>query len=237
MNYGDPVDWSPELRQMDLVALDFTVEIVHNYNVGEEPEFLAALDGLFVNTRCGASLREVHIANYDGLRRVPDALRSLTHLQHLDLSDNDIDVLPDWVGELPLVILNLNGTHLRTLPTSLRSTRTLRVLELVYTSWLSGPIRYRDSDGRELVVMIVGQEEVDFGEDTADEVARIDGELQPLSLALPDLRFRLHESSWDRGYTTDARVGASPRTWWHAGCGVHWTDPSFYNGEYARVYF
>ena len=178
-----------------------------------------------MNTRCGASLREVHIANYHGLRRVPDALRSLTHLQHLDLSDNDIDVLPDWVGELPLVILNLNGTHLRTLPTSLRSTRTLRVQELVYTSWLSGPIRYRDSDGRELVVMIVGHEEVDFGEDTADEVARIDGELQPLSLALPELRIRLHERYWDQGWP---RLGEFPRTWWHARCGVHWTDPSFY---------
>ena len=222
MVYGDPVDWSPELRQMDLVALDFSVEMSDNYNVGEEPEFLAALDGLFVNTRCGASLRELHISGYDGLRRVPDALRSLTHLQHLDLSGNaDIDALPDWVGELPLVVLNLSWTNLRTLPTSLRATRTLRFLELVGTSWLSGSIRrYRYG-----VVMVLDGEEVPLGEATADAVARIDGELQPLSLALPDLRFRLHERYWDQGWE---RLGEFPRTWWHAGCGVHWTDPSFY---------
>ena len=73
--------------------------------------------------------------------------------------------------------------------------------------------------------MVLDGEEVPLGEATADAVARIDGELQPLSLALPDLRFRLHERYWDQGWE---RLGEFPRTWWHAGCGVHWTDPSFY---------
>ena len=58
--------------------------------------------------------------------------------------------------------------------------------------------------------------------EAADEIARIDGELRPLSLALPDLRLRLHDRHWDSGEEPPAGH------WWHARCGHHWTEPVFY---------
>ena len=51
--------------------------------------------------------------------------------------------------------------------------------------------------------------------------------LRPLSLALPDLRLKLHathaEGTWPFR-------GQAPPTmfWWHARCGVDWTDEAFY---------
>ena len=59
-------------------------------------------------------------------------------------------------------------------------------------------------------------------DDAADEIARIDAILRPLSLAVPELRVLMHSD--DDGRTPK---GASMRCW-HARCGYDWTDPVFY---------
>ena len=213
---GAPVDWSQQLRDMDLKSVHYSPHISDR----DADDLCLALDNLFLETRCGTSLRELHLRSYDGLRRVPDALRSLINLQHLDLSNNeDVEALPDWIGELPLVVLNLSGTGLRTLPTSLRATTTLRILELVWTDWLSGPQRESRSDR---AFMFAGSGEIYLDDSEAsDDIARRDSILLPLSLALPDLRLRLHP--WNRVHNLPPRM-----FWWHARCGRHWTDPEFY---------
>ena len=64
--------------------------------------------------------------------------------------------------------------------------------------------------------------------DAADEIARIDAILRPLSLAVPELRVLMHSD--DDGRTPK---GASMRCW-HARCGHDWTDPVF---EYSCMYW
>ena len=55
----------------------------------------------------------------------------------------------------------------------------------------------------------------------ADERNRRDAILRPLSLAIPDLRFRLHSDDND-DFPEDASMH-----WWHALCGHDWWDPVF----------
>ena len=55
----------------------------------------------------------------------------------------------------------------------------------------------------------------------ADERNRRDAILRPLSLAIPDLRFRLHSDDND-DFLEDASMH-----WWHALCGYDWWDPVF----------
>ena len=59
--------------------------------------------------------------------------------------------------------------------------------------------------------------------DAADEIARRDAVLRPLSLALPELRILLHPD--ESGKT---KRGAPCNGWWHARCGYDWTDPVFF---------
>ena len=58
----------------------------------------------------------------------------------------------------------------------------------------------------------------------AAEVARREAVLRPLSLALPDLRFRLgfEPSGLEFGEPEPAMV------WWHAACGHDWWEEVFY---------
>ena len=58
--------------------------------------------------------------------------------------------------------------------------------------------------------------------DAAEEIARMDAVLRPLSLAVPELRVLMHSND---GGTTPK--GASMRCW-HARCGHDWTDPVFF---------
>ena len=153
------------------------------------------------------------------MTRLPECLLRLPRLEHLDLSGNfDLVELPDSVGQLPLVVLNLSWTGVRTLPASLQTTSTLRVLDVWQSTWLCGPSRdirtgevYLSADRRCLKLA-----------DAADEIARIDAILRPLSLAVPELRVLMH--SEDEGRTPK---GASMRCW-HARCGYDWTDPVFF---------
>ena len=87
-------------------------------------------------------------------------------------------------------------------------------------SWLCGPSRdirtgeaYLSADRRCLKLA-----------DAADEIARIDAILRPLSLALPELRIRMHGDE-STGMTPK---GAPCGGWWHARCGNNWTDPVFF---------
>ena len=55
-----------------------------------------------------------------GLTQVPDSVRQLTDLYHLDLRMNHIDDIPDFIGELSqLRYLNLGGNQIEVIPESI----------------------------------------------------------------------------------------------------------------------
>jgi internalin A len=65
-----------------------------------------------------------------GLTIVPDWLRELSDLTHLDLSRNRLTVVPDWLGDLTsLTFLNVRGNELTTVPNSLGQLRSLNALD------------------------------------------------------------------------------------------------------------
>ena len=222
-------DWAGELSAMSLESVSFQVDQMGQ----DEEDFCYDLGHMFLQdddnwedddsvgrdffadhvatlplTRLGESLREIHLDGYDGLTRMPECLLRLPRLQHLDLSgSSDLVELPDSVGQLPLVVLNLCHTGIRTLPASLQTTRTLRILELTFTDLSAFMPSQRDA----LVLQFCD----------ADERNRRDAILRPLSLAIPDLRFRLHSDDND-DFPEDASI-----IWWHALCGHDWWDPVF----------
>ena len=55
-------------------------------------------------------------------------------------------------------------------------------------------------------------------------IARRDAILRPLSLAIPDLRFKLHSDERGFGFQQGARIH-----WWHARCGHDWWDDVFFS--------
>ena len=157
-----------------------------------------------------------------GSGSLPAALRDLNKLRSLSMRCMTIQSLPQWFGALPLVelyiVLNLSWTSVRTLPASLQTTTTLRVLEVWNGWWLAGPYRhYQTGEFR----LQAGNDDVKLA-DAADEIARRDAVLRPLSLAVPELRVLMHAN--DGGKTPK---GASMRCW-HARCGHDWTDPVFF---------
>ena len=204
-----PAEWASQLRCMRLEAVTFILDPLFNIEISDvdpSDDF-----GLFVDAPCGDSLAEFRLQS-SVMLRAPACLRGFPHLRHLDLSGSDkLKKLPENLGRLPLVILNLNCTKVRDLPASLRETTTLRLLELQLT-WLSAPCKHMTPDD---VVLPCGGfctviRHSDDDDDAAfeDEIARRDAILTPLSLAIPELRFMLH-------------VGRE--TWWHARCGWHWS--------------
>ncbi len=54
-----------------------------------------------------------------GLKTVPVSLRAVPRLRILNLSDNKIQELPEWIGELSVDFLNLSGNQIRSLPESI----------------------------------------------------------------------------------------------------------------------
>ena len=153
------------------------------------------------------------------MTRLPECLSRLPRLEHLDLSGNfELEHLPDDLGLLPLVVLDLSWTGVRTLPASLQTTTTLRVLEVWQGGWLAGPSRHHQTGE---FYFQAGRDHIKLA-NAADEIARRDAVLRPLSLALPELRILMHANDMAR-----TPKGASMR-WWHARCGYDWTDPVFF---------
>ena len=156
------------------------------------------------------------------MTRLPECLLRLPRLQHLDLSCNfDIESLPDDIAQLPLVVLNLSWSGVRTLPASLQTTSTLRVLDVWECKGLCGPSRHPRTG--EIILQAGPRWDVKIA-DATDEIARRDAVLRPLSLALPELRIRMHGDE-STGMTPK---GAPSGGWWHARCGYDWTDPVFF---------
>ncbi len=65
------------------------------------------------------------------------------------------------------------------------------------------------------------------------EADRRDATLQSLSVALPDLRIRLHSHS-ERHSINMLQIDAD-KYFWHAKCGFDWLDPIFYTDERHRL--
>ena len=204
-------DWALQLSAMSLESVNFQVDHMGQ----DEEEFGYSLGHMFLQdddnwedddsvgrdffadhvatlplTRLGESLREIHLTGYDGFTRVPECLLRLPHLQHLDLSGNfDLGHLPDDIALLPLVVLDLNWTGIETLPLSLQTMTTLRILDLSATRLGA------DVEGAPI---------------RAADIARRDAILRPLSLAIPDLRFSLHSCQAGFTFQQGARMH-----WWH----------------------
>ena len=135
------------------------------------------------------------------------------------------------MGQLPLVVLNLSWTEIETLPASLRTTATLRILELVQTR-LSADVDHaiRVKRGR-VRVRRRGYDSRAFAANPrqggtpgdADDIRRRDAVLRPLSLAIPDLRIHMHSDEDGNDFERAASMH-----WWHARCGHDWWDFVFF---------
>ena len=134
-------------------------------------------------------------------------------------------------GQLPLVVLDLRWTAIETLPASLRTTATLRILELVDTR-LSADVddAIRVKRGR-VRVRRRGYDSRAFAANPrqggtpgdADDIRRRDTILRPLSLAIPDLRIHMHSDEDGNDFERAASMH-----WWHARCGHDWWDVVFF---------
>ncbi len=63
------------------------------------------------------------------LSELPELLKTLTHLEELNLSNNRLTTLPEWLGELKyLQILNISGNNLINMPESLGNLSHLKDL-------------------------------------------------------------------------------------------------------------
>ena len=171
-----------------------------------------------MGTPCGASLRELNIHG-NQLGSVPECLRGL-QLQVLRLGETGITALPSWISELPLVFLDLTSNPLlATLPSSLHSLTTLRVLDLRETD-LGGPqLEFRSVDGGidgpVVPKLWVGGVLQNIA-DCIEEVVRRDSVLGQLSRALPGLRLRIHEIPWEMREGHDSYLDSGlEKNWWH----------------------
>ena len=217
-SYGCAIaEWAPTLRQMRLESVTFAGEVPS----GEQWEMENALEQMVgPGSICGTTIRELGLCG-QGLGRVPDSFRPL-RLRSINLEECDLRELPDWLGELPLVVLNLEmNKMLKALPVSLRQATTLRVLYLDFTS-LAGPFIFGYGENSEKCLFVDGARRI-YDDVPHEEIFRRDGELRGISEALPELRIQLHS-------LPDNREDVA-HVWWHARCGTDWTDSSFISRE------
>ena len=228
------------LRRMSLEAITSTRD---TWSDDEEAAgvpiegYMDALERLVVGTPCGASLRELDIKG-NQLSHVPDCFRGL-RLQVLNVEECGLEAIPSWIAELPLVALDLaQNSSISTLPASLQTLTSLRVLVLRGTNLCGPQVECRDEEGNiwfgkshERCVPVLWFLENGTGEacryeldddETLAEIVRRDAILRGLSLALPDLRMMLY---WRTGDMLEINPA---KDWWHARCGYDWIDPVFY---------
>ena len=195
----------------------------------DSPEFDARVARVFQRTVCGLTVREIEF-NGLGFMSLPEGLRGLRRLTKLDISSSHVTTLPEWLGESPLVELKLGGSTIETLPRSLRSCASLRMLNLAFT-----PLGTAHTfDGPREIYVPTGMVEprgmgvyvMNFEDVPESEIRRRTNELMGISLALPDLRIRFSfQDESERGYFDGREVEEIPN--WHARCGKPWTDPTF----------
>ncbi len=216
------------LRDMSLEAVDYSTAFFEQSDGLEDVGLESKLERLVVGTACGASLRELNIGGLH-LDAVPGCLRGL-RLQYLDVKQTGLTSLPQWLAELPLVALKVSdNVRLATLPSSLRSLTSLKVLELSDTN-LGGPQPDKGPYGAAHVALAIGGVLVKLDRTEAiAEADRRDAILQPLSVALPDLRIRLHSHS--ERHSINMNQISADKYFWHAQCGFDWLDPIFYTDE------
>ena len=217
------------LRDMSLEAVDYSTAFMDQSDGLDVIGLESKLERLVVGTACGASLRELNIGGLH-LNAVPGCLRGL-RLQYLDVKQTGLTSLPQWLAELPLVCLRVSdNVRLATLPPSLRTLTSLKVLELSDTN-LGGPQPNAYwVGGAAFPALAIGGDLVKL--DRAEAIAeadRRDAILQPLSVALPDLRIRLHSHS--ERHNVDMLQITADKYFWHAKCGFDWLDPIFYTDE------
>mmetsp|Transcript_25882 Transcript_25882/g.79592 ORF Transcript_25882/g.79592 Transcript_25882/m.79592 type:complete len:210 (+) Transcript_25882:2145-2774(+) len=207
---------------MSLEAIDFSCD-------GCPTDCYApALDNMLRGTPCGASLRELCLHGNE-LSRVPECFRGL-QLTNLDLTFSNLRELPEWISDMPLIVLNLRfNALLAELPQSLHEVRTLRVLDLDGTE-LSGPHYDPDEEGCPLGINYysTGRHFVPVTDAAvAGELARRETILRGLSLAVPELRIKTAGTEAWSGSTSELN-DPTKKVWWHAACGHDWTDSIFY---------
>lgn len=219
-DYGDLALEVEALRDRPLEVIDYRCDPGGGFYC---PWFDEKIARLFVGTECGRTLRELSLYAEQRFVTLPDGIRGL-RLTKLDITFTNVTAIPDWLGEMPLVELILAGTRIESLPRSLQSCGSLRILNLCHTPLgsadASDPGHDWDLGPRVLVVPpgLVAPRGADMHLMTLEdvpqsEIRRRTSELTAVSLALPDLRIRFsfHNETRD----------------WHVRCGKPWTDPAF----------
>ena len=200
----------------------------------EEYEFADPLERLLSSASATLQSLDLHGHHLLGIDAFPRALRDCRLLRKLDLDKCEIQVLPDWIGELPLVVLDLTANYgLEDLPLSMQSCHTLRLIKLRLTC-LSGPyapsFEADDEDENSLegrVCLLTQEGTMPLEEVSTEELNRRRAALMAISRALPDLRLELHHAvrggrcvCWREGDKGDA--GGDPQ---YAGRTIDPLDP------------
>ena len=236
-------DWLYEFERMGLTTLDL-YDADAGFSVHQDHADVFSTDARLAGTPLAASLERLTVCGFTDLPRVPAVVPTLKSLRLLCLASVKLTEIPAAIGELPLVVLDCSYTCIADLPLSMHAMTTLRILDLEGTH-LNGPERHEEdasghdhtSDGG--VVYIRTPDEdlmqgthyfLDVMDPSREAAAAIEARnnvLRPLSLALPDLRLKLHAT---HAKGTWPFRGQAPPTmfWWHARCGVDWTDEAFY---------
>ena len=160
----------------------FPLERLHLENKSaalNEAEAAMKLHRLLHGTPLGASLCELVLDAWR-LTEVPQCLRGLRQLRRLSVQYwFDLCTMPDWLAELPLQVLSIVHTRVDGLPASFSGCGGLRAVHLMYTPFSHA------SDGVRL------ETRLGWGK----MVAGLEQKLKAISLAQPQTRFYLCDSS------------------------------------------
>jgi internalin A len=120
----------PEVRTLKHIK---RLDLAYNY-ITNVPRWLSSLPALQILDLSGnprlklpdhlgnlSALRFLHLGNL-GLKSVPEFVRKFRHLIGLALYSNALSKLPDWLHELPLVFLSLEGNDRLQIPPEIART-------------------------------------------------------------------------------------------------------------------